>query len=353
MIAILATTLLNRIDFGGNELLKQFVDVVMITFTLVLLGEVVPKVYASHHNVKFAAFMAYPLVFLARVFYPISFVLTRTSSVIERRMLKHTHNVSLEDIKDAIEITSSEETSQEEKKILKGVINFGNIYVKQIMTGRLDVVAHDIDTPFDQLVKSINENRYSRVPIYNNSFDKITGILYIKDLIPYLNEPANFNWQNLVREPYFVPDTKKIDLLLQEFKLKKVHLAVVVDEYGGANGIVTMEDILEEIVGDINDEFDDEEVFYSRLDDENFVFDGKTSLTDVIRIMDLEDEVFEKVRGEAESIGGLMIEMAGKIPASGEKMQYENFRFTVELSDKRRVRRVKVSKLNETAPVHS
>jgi putative hemolysin len=343
LFAILGTSLLDKIDFAGNAILKQFIDVILVTFVLVLIGEVVPKVYASHQNIRFSLFMAYPLIFLTRILYPLTFFLTKTSRLIENRMKNKGHIVSINDIRSAIEMTSEDETSEEEKKILKGIISFGNTYAKQIMTSRVDVVAHDIHTSFEQLIKLINQNQYSRVPIYNGSFDKVEGILYIKDLIANLNQPG-FDWTKLIREPYFVPEMKKIDLLLQEFKQKKVHMAIVVDEYGGTAGIITMEDILEEIVGDINDEFDEDEVFYSKLDDDNYVFDGKTALTDVVRVMNLDTESFEKIRGEAESIGGLVVELAGKIPMPKEKIDFENFTFTVELSDRRRVRRVKVSR---------
>lgn len=221
LVAILGTQLLDRIDFSGNPFLKKFIDVIAVTFTLVLIGEVVPKVYASHHKVRFAAFMVFPLIGLTRVLYPFTWLLTRTSNVIEKRMEAKVHNVSLTDIRHAIELTSEDETSEEEKKILKGIISFGNTYAKQIMTSRVDVVAHDIRTPFSQLVKLINQNQYSRIPIYQGNFDKIEGILYIKDLIPNLNMGDEFEWTKLLREPYFVPEMKKIDLLLQEFKQKK------------------------------------------------------------------------------------------------------------------------------------
>ena len=343
LFAVIGASLLSQINFAGNALLELFINVVLLTFIIVLIGEVVPKVYAAHNNLKFASFMAYPLVFLSRVFYPLSIVLAKTTNLFERNLQK-VHNVSISDIKSAIEMTSEDDTTQEEKKILKGIISFGNTYAKQIMTSRVDVMAHDINTPFDQLVSFINRNQYSRVPVYNGSFDRVEGILYIKDLLAHLNEGPDFDWKPLIREPYFVPEMKKIDLLLQEFKQKKVHMAIVVDEYGGTAGIVTLEDILEEIVGDINDEFDEDEVFYSKLDDNTFIFDGKTALTDVVKVMDINDESFEEIRGEAESIGGLVVELSGRIPRPKEQIEFGDFVFTVELSDRRRVRRVKVSK---------
>jgi len=343
LFAVLGATLLDKIHFAGDKTMELLINVVLLTFIIVLIGEVVPKVYAAHNNLSFASFMAYPLLVLSNVFYPFSVVLAKTTNLFERNMQKG-HNVSINDIKNAIEMTSEVETSQEEKKILKGIISFGNTYAKQIMTSRVDVVAHDINTPFDQLTALINKNQYSRVPVYNGSFDRVEGILYIKDLLAHLNEPPGFDWKPLIREPYFVPEMKKIDLLLAEFKQKKMHMSIVVDEYGGTAGIVTMEDILEEIVGDINDEFDEDEVFYSKLDDNTYIFDGKTALTDVVRVMNIGDESFEKVRGEAESIGGLVVEHSGRIPRPKEKIEIGDFDFTVELSDRRRVRRVKVSR---------
>jgi gliding motility-associated protein GldE len=344
LVAIIGASMLAKLNLSGNPVLELLINVILLTFMLVLIGEVVPKVYATHNNIRFASFMAYPLALMARLFYPFSILLARSTNIVEKSMQKRTHNVSMHDIKSAIELTSEQETSQEEKKILKGIISFGNTYAKQIMTSRTDVVAHDINTPFDQLIKLINQNQYSRVPVYNGSFDRIEGILYIKDLLAHLNEGPGFAWKGLIRDPYFVPEMKKIDLLLQEFKQKKVHMAIVVDEYGGTAGIITLEDILEEIVGDINDEFDDEEVFFSKLDDNNYIFDGKTALTDVVRVMDIDDESFDEIRGEAESIGGLVVELTGKIPRPKEIFEYQDFIFTVELSDRRRVRRVKITK---------
>jgi len=343
LFAVIGASLLAQLNFAGNTILELFINVVLLTFIIVLIGEVVPKVYAAHNNIRFATFMAYPLVFLSRVFYPLSILLAKTTNLFERNLQK-VHSVSISDIKSAIEMTSEDDTTQEEKKILKGIISFGNTYAKQIMTSRVDVMAHDINIPFDQLVSFINKNQYSRVPVYNGSFDRVEGILYIKDLLAHLNEGSGFDWKPLIREPYFVPEMKKIDLLLQEFKQKKVHMAIVVDEYGGTAGIVTLEDILEEIVGDINDEFDEDEVFYSKLDDNTFIFDGKTALTDVVKVMDINDESFEEIRGEAESIGGLVVELSGRIPRPKEQIEFGEFVFTVELSDRRRVRRVKVSK---------
>jgi gliding motility-associated protein GldE len=344
MIAILATKFLNQV-FGeseSNPLLRQLVEVVGITFTLVIFGEVVPKIYTAQNNVSFAVFMAYPLLVLGKIFMPLSWVLIRSTNIIEKRLQRNGHAVSMDEIRHAIDITTSETSSQEERQILRGIINFSNIYVKQIMRPRTSVEAFEVKQPYAELIKSINENRYSRIPVYQDSFDHVVGILYIKDLIPFLSEGPEFQWTNLLREPYFVPETKKIDLLLEEFQLKKVHMAVVVDEYGGTSGIATLEDIVEEIVGDIHDEFDEEEVMYSKLDDNNYIFDGRTALTDVMRIINEHDDVFDVIRGEAETIGGLTVEIAGRIPTLNETFTCKNLHLTAEQVDRRRVLRVKV-----------
>ncbi|MEX0968387.1 MAG: gliding motility-associated protein GldE [Bacteroidia bacterium] len=330
-------------DFGDSQLLSFIINVGAVTFILVLLGEVIPKIYANQINANFAAFMARPMNFLVKIFYPVSRILVKYSSIIERRIEKKGHDVSLLELRKAIEITSDDQTTMEEKKILRGIVNFGNTTVKQIMTSRVDIVAYDIDTSFNALVKEINEHRYSRLPVFKENIDHIEGVLYIKDLIPFLHQKEEVNWVKLVRKPYFVPDNKMIDDLLKEFQEKKVHLAIVVDEYGGTSGIVTLEDVLEEIVGEINDEFDEEEIFYNKIDDHNYVFDGKTSLTDVTRVMNLEEDAFDKVKGEAESIGGLVVEMSGRIPDLQEQIPLKGFVFTVESVDKKRVRRVKVT----------
>lgn len=330
-------------DFGSNPVLAFLIDVVAITFILVLLGEVIPKVYANQLNIGFASFMAIPMFMLNKVLYPLSISLVSMTSLIEKRINKRGHDLSIEDLKKAIDITSEEAQRHEDKQMLKGIVNFSNTTVKQIMTSRVDTVAYSIDTPLSELVEQINENRYSRLPVYEDSLDNVKGVLYIKDLIPNLNKEDSFNWQKLLRKPYFVPQNKKIDDLLREFQTKKVHFAIVVDEYGGASGIITMEDILEEIVGDINDEFDEEDVFYSKLDDSNYVFDGKTPITDLTRIISISDDYFDYFRSDIETIGGLIVEIAGRIPRIGEVYSYSNLEFKIESADRKRVRRVKIT----------
>lgn len=349
-IVILFTLISGQVfDFQHYPIVGFLINVVAITFILVLLGEVIPKVYANQANLKFAAFMAYPMLVINKVVYPFSFLLVKLINVIETKVSTKKPDVSLEDLREAIEITANEKRDVNDKKMLQGIVNFSNITVKQIMTSRVDTVAYDTQVPLSELIKDINKHRYSRIPVYRDSFDNVTGILYIKDLAAYIKKGDDFNWLKLLRKPYFVPETKKIDDLLREFQAKKVHMAVVVDEYGGSSGIITMEDILEEIVGEIQDEFDDNEVYYSKLDEETFVFDGKTPLHDMTRILELDEATFEPYNQEVESIGGLMVELFGRIPQPRETINFKHFRFAIESSDTKRVRRVKTTLL-EAAP---
>ncbi len=345
-IVILFTILSNQVfDFQNHPVIAFLINVVAITFILVLLGEVIPKVYANQANLSFAAFMAYPMLFMRKVVYPLAAFLVKLISVLEKRVSSKKPDVSLEDLKEAIELTANEKTDFSDKKMLRGIVNFSNITVKQIMTFRVDTVAYSTQAKLSDLIKDINYHRYSRIPVYRETFDNVIGILYIKDLAPYIHENDDFNWLTLLHKPYFVPESKKIDDLLREFQAKKVHMAVVVDEYGGSSGIITMEDILEEIVGEIQDEFDDDELYYSKLDEENFVFDGKTPLHDLTRILELDETTFEEHKKEVESIGGLLIELFSRIPQPRESIDYKNIRFTTESSDRKKVRRVKVTLL--------
>lgn len=257
--------------------------------------------------------------------------------------MRHKHNnISINDISQALELTSDEEFS-EDKTILEGIVKFGNTSADQIMTPRIDVIAVDLLTPLDKLIDLINVNGYSRIPVYTESFDNVKGILYIKDLLPHFNHGDSFRWQTLIRPPYFVPENKKIDNLLQEFQKNKVHMAIVVDEYGGTSGIITLEDVLEEIVGDIIDEFDDDDRLFTRIDDSTYVFDGKTQLNDFYRICELDDEFFDDVKGEADTLAGLILEMKGEFPTPNEKISFNDIEFTIELMDKRRIKKIKVA----------
>lgn len=343
-IIILATYISGSlIDFQGNEWLQFIIQVIIITFLLLLFGEVLPKVYANNNAVRFVGFIVHPLSIFDKVFKPLSQILVVSSRIIDRKLQGKSHKLSVDDLSNALELTSDENEDKNEKKILEGIVKFGNTDVKQIMRSRIDVTALDQKSSFQQVLKTIRNTGYSRIPIYENSFDKIQGILYIKDLLPYLNKSEKLNWNELIREVFFVPENKKIDDLLKEFQEKKIHLAIVVDEYGGTSGIVTLEDIIEEIVGDISDEFDDDNIIYSKLDEHNYVFEGKTALNDFYRILSIDGERFENAKGESDSLAGFILELTRTMPKKDEKISFDNYTFTIEGVNKRRVTRIKVS----------
>lgn len=342
-IVIVSSVLMDSaFDFTFNPIAGFILQVVVVTFLLVMLGEIMPKIYATHHNMVIVKLMALPLVGMRKVFYPLVYLLVKSTAIIDRRISKKGHMVSVDDLNHAIDITSEKDTSEAEKDILKGIVNFGNVSVKQIMRSRTDVMAVDVTMKLDELLSKVKEWSYSRLPVYEENFDKIVGVLYIKDLLPHLDKKDTYNWQSIIRDPLFVPENKKIDDLLSEFQEKRVHMAIVVDEYGGSAGIATMEDILEEIFGEINDEFDDDELKYSKLDEFNFVFEGKTLLNDVFRITDINGDDFEEMREDADTIGGLVQEILGKMPEKGEEINYNGYVFIVESVDERRVKRVKM-----------
>jgi gliding motility-associated protein GldE len=343
-IIILATyTSAALFNFQGVEWLQFLVQVIIITFLLLLFGEVLPKVYANNNAVSFARFMAIPLAFLEKAFKPISILLVASTRIIDRRANNKGHDLSVDDLSNALELTSEAHEDKDEKKILQGIVKFGNTDVKQIMRSRIDVTALDHKNSYSQVLKTIKKTGFSRIPIYEESFDNIKGVLYIKDLLPYLNVEPEFNWNSLLREVFFVPENKKIDDLLKEFQEKKIHLAIVVDEYGGTSGIVTLEDIIEEIVGDISDEFDDDDLVYSKLDNNNYVFEGKTPLNDFYRILNIEGEEFEESKGESDSLAGFILEITGSIPSKGDQISFKNYNFIIEGVNKRRVTRIKVT----------
>jgi putative hemolysin len=316
-------------------------QVVLITFLLVLLGEIIPKIYASQNNLKIVRLMAKPLKICYTVFKPMILLLAGSSSLFDKYLKNRMHSISMEELSQAIDLADKNK-DLEEKHILKGLINFGNTSVRQIMKPRTEVSCIDISTEAQELLKTINSGSYSRIPIYEESFDQVKGILYIKDLLPHIHKTANFNWRDLIRPTLFVPEHKKIDDLLQEFQDKRVHMAIVVDEYGGTSGIVTMEDILEEVFGEIKDEFDEAELAYSKLDENTYIFEGKTALHDITKIIDLPIDYFEKVKGDSETLGGLLMEIQEGIPSKGDKIIYDNIAFTVESADSRRIKRVKM-----------
>lgn len=339
-IVILTSFVANSlIDFGVNELIKFVFEIIFITALILFFGEILPKVYASQSPRKFAGFMAYPLWLLMRLLKPLALLLVRSTNVVNKRMVKKVGNLSMDDISHALELTGSD--ISEEKEILEGIVKFGNIDVSEIMTARVDVVDVEIKSDFNKLLQIIIESGYSRIPVFDETPDNVKGVLYVKDLLPHLHEESDFNWQSLIRGAFYVPETKMINDLLGEFQAEKIHMAIVVDEYGGTSGIVTLEDILEEIVGDISDELDEEEDFYTRLPDGAWLFEAKTFINDFHKATETDEHAFDDVRGDAESLAGLILELRGEIPAKHEVIEYKNFRFTITAADSRRVKKVK------------
>jgi len=338
---------LGDVFFGSLEttifgLDPQFlIEVIVITLLILIFGEILPKIYASRNKIQFASFMAFPLKILDIIFSPISWPMQSATIWIQKHLGDRKSNFNVDQLSQALELTSEEDTSQEEQKILQGIVSFGNTDTKQVMRPRMDVFALNEDDVYETILPEILKNGYSRIPVFKESIDTISGILYVKDLLPHLGK-KNINWTTLIRTPYFVPENKKLDDLLSEFKEKKIHLAIVVDEYGGTSGIITLEDIIEEIVGDISDEFDDEDIIYSKLDEHNYIFEGKTSLKDFYRVIKLEDEnVFEDHKGEAETIAGFILEISGGFPRKNEVLKFKNYSFTIEAIDKKRIKQVK------------
>lgn len=330
---------------GGIIPVGRVIEVFGITLIVLLFGEIIPKVYANQYAVAFSSAMSYPLYYLSGVFSFLSIPLIKMTAVIDGWAEGGNGNISVDELSHALDLTKAESPREkEDRKILEGIVKFGNTDVKQIMKPRPDIEAVEAGSDYPELLSSILESGFSRVPVYEESLDKIVGIIHIKDLLPHMDQPNDFDWQKLMRSPFFVPESKMIDDLLEEFRQKKVHLAIVVDEYGGCEGLVTLEDIIEEIVGDISDEFDDDEVVYSKLDDDNYVFEGKTNLKQFYRILKIDGEDFEKNKGEADTLAGFILEQAGKIPAKNQKVSFENFEFTIESVDKRRIKRVKVTR---------
>ncbi len=329
------------------EYLFFAVQVLAVTFVLLLVGEVLPKVYATANAMRVAQLMAGPLLALRYVFKPVSEALVRSTTWIEKRYQKRAANpISVDALGHALELTKDASTTAEEQRILRGIVKFGNFDVKQIMRPRTEVVAFEKELSFKQLLAAIVDSGFSRVPVYEETLDRIVGMLYIKDVLPHIGKDE-FNWHALLREPYFVPENKKLDDLLKEFQQEKVHLAVVVDEHGGTSGIITLEDVIEEIVGDITDEFDEEELIYSKLDDRTWVFEGRAPLTDVYRVLGIDGQVFEENKGESGTLGGFVLELTGRIPKKGEIVRLRNLTFTIEASDNKRIRRVKLMMADE------
>lgn len=321
---------------------KFGVEVLLVTFLILLFGEVLPKVYASRNNVKFASFIAFPILFLNRILSPISYPLRGISSFIQEKLGKQKTNFSVDHLSQALELTSTEETTHEEQKLLEGIVSFGNTDTKQVMSPRIDIFALEIDAPFSEILPKVIDKGYSRIPVYEDNIDNIKGVLFVKDLIPYINSD-DFDWKTLLREPFFVPENKKLDDLLKDFQSMKSHLAIVVDEYGGTSGLVSLEDVIEEIVGDISDEFDEENISYSQIDEKNFLFDGKINLKDFFRVIPVNEDIFENRKGEAETLAGFILELLGNFPKKGQKIAFENCLFTIVILDKKRIKQIKVT----------
>lgn len=332
-------------DFSADPVIGFIINVVVITFLLLFFGEVMPKVYASRNHISVALFMAFPLTVMEKIFQPVTYLLIFSSSFVKKRTGTHRSNISMDDLSDALELTSDD--FNEDERILKGIVNFGNINVSAIMCPRIDVTAIDIKAGFDKIVPVIISSGFSRIPVYSGSFDTVKGILYAKDVLPFTNNPGSFKWQSLLRPPYFVPETKKINDLLKEFQTRKIHMAVVIDEYGGTSGIVSLEDILEEIVGEITDESDVDAVLYKKLDERTYIFEGKTLLNDFCKIVDIDEELFDEVRGESETLAGLILEMTGEIPQKDQVIKYGDFVLKIESADRRRIKEIRVE-INKT-----
>ena len=325
--------------------LRFLIEVVVVTFLILLFAEVLPKIYASRNNLKFSYFVALPLTILDKILSPISVPMRAVTVFLHNKLGKQKTSLSVDQLSQALELTSSEGTSDEEQKILEGIVSFGNTDTKQVMSPRISIFGIEITETFEEIYPKITEKGYSRIPVFRDNIDQIEGVLFVKDLLPHL-ENKDFDWTSLLREAIFVPENKKLDNLLKDFQSMKSHLAIVVDEYGGTSGLVSLEDVIEEIVGDISDEFDDDDINFSKLDDKNFVFEGRINLKDFYRIIDCDEEVFEYSKGEAETLAGFILELLGNFPKKGQKIAFHNYNFQIETIDKKRIKQIKVS-INE------
>jgi gliding motility-associated protein GldE len=349
-IIVLSSFLMEMMfDFQGRELLAFIIQVVVVTLIILLVGEISPKVYASKKALTLTTAMSRPLLFMRRLFGPLASFMVKSTKSIGRKAKEAEHfgGITADELSHALELTTDANTGEEERRILSGIVKFGTIEVRQVMTPRVDVIAFDKEMTYSQLQQQIIEHGYSRIPVYEESFDKIIGVLYVKDLLNHLNEAKDFDWLSLLRQPTFVTENKKLDDLLREFQDQKNHMAIVVDEYGGSSGIITLEDVIEEIVGEISDEFDDEELIYTKIDERNYVFEGKAALIDMYRVLDIDGQIFEQAKGDSDSLAGFVLELAGKIPLKNERIRFEHFLFTVEAADKRRIKQIKVTILDE------
>jgi gliding motility-associated protein GldE len=349
LFASLAETLFGDFDYQINLHLftvsvRFLIEIILVTFLILLFGEVLPKVYASRNALRFSKTMSKFIHAINIFLSPFSMPLITLTKFIEKKLGSKNTNFSVETLSQALELTSPDATTKDEQKILEGIVNFGNTETVQIMKPRIDLFALSDNENYEAVLEKISKNGFSRNPVYKENIDSIIGVLYSKDLLAHLDK-KNFKWQNLIREAFFVPENKKLDNLLSDFRARKNHLAIVVDEYGGTSGIVTLEDVIEEIVGDINDEFDYDDLTYSKIDENNYVFEGKTSIKDFCRVLDDEDEeIFEEEKGESETLAGFILEISGKFPKKGEKINFKNYTFTIEALDKKRIKQIKATR---------
>jgi gliding motility-associated protein GldE len=322
--------------------IRLVAKIILVTFIILFFGEVLPKIFASRNNVKFAQITVYLIAFLEKLLSPISLPMRFMTIYLQEKLGKEKSSFSVDQLSQALELTSSAENSSEEQKILEGIVSFGNTETKQVMSPRIDIFAIENNESFEIVLAKVVEKGYSRIPVYKDNIDYIEGVLFVKDLIPHIDK-KDFEWITLLREPFFVPENKKLDNLLKDFQRMKSHLAIVVDEYGGTSGLVSLEDIIEEIVGDISDEFDDEDINFSQIDEKNFLVEGKIYLKDFYRIIDVDEELFEERKGEAETLAGLLLEILGNFPKKGQQIIFATCTFTIELVDKKRIKQIKVT----------
>jgi putative hemolysin len=341
VVILSSFTIDSLIDFSNEPILGFVFQVIIISFIILLIGEIIPKVYATKHALKFARFISLPLFYLIKLLRPFNSLLIFSTSFVNKRIHSNNQHISVDQLSQALELTSQLEL-KEDQEILKGIVKFGNKSVVEIMCSRVDVVSADIKDSYTKIMKMITETGFSRIPVYSDTFDNIKGILYIKDILPHIHKGTTFRWQSIIRPPFYVPETKKIDDLLEDFQKNKVHMAIVVDEYGGTSGIVTLEDVLEEIVGEITDEFDEEEKFYTKISENKYVFDGKTLLNDFYKVIGMDEALFDDVKGEADTLAGLILELKGEIPVKNDIIYCKNFVFSIEAVDNRRIKQIKV-----------
>lgn len=342
-IVILFSSVSNRL-FGSiaSSVLRFILEVVVVTFLILLFGEVLPKIYANRNNVDFSKKISTPISFLDKVLFPITIPMRNIIIWVEKKFSVQKTSFSVDQLTKALELTNHSETTNEEQKILEGIVTFGNTEVRQIMSPRMDIFGIEYTTSFENVMQKIVDKGYSRIPIYRDNIDQIEGVLFIKDLLPHI-DAVDLNWQELIRMPFFVPENKMLDNLLKDFQGMKNHLAIVVDEYGGTSGLVSLEDILEEIVGDISDEFDDENIVFSQIDDKNFLLEGRVNLKDFYRVIDVNESIFEDSKGEAETLAGFILEILGGFPKKNQKIPFDDYLFTIEALDKKRIKQIKVT----------